>query len=139
MTPYLTELRVYYKDTDAAGVVYYANYLKFLEVARTEYLRDLGLAVEGYLSQGIQFAVVEVHVKYKSPARYGELLQISTEVEELRAASFTLRHTVWAGRHGLQRLAVYASTRLGCINSQLKPMRLPGELRIKLQGEITIT
>ena len=126
-----TEIRVYYKDTDAGGVVYYANYLNFFEIARTEFLRQQGLVVEDYVAQGILFMVVEAQLKYHSPARYGDVLAISAEISELRKASLVFRHQIT--RRGQSELLAEGSARLACVNASGKPMKMPPEFFQKLQ------
>ena len=66
------EIRIYYEDTDCGGVVYYANYLKYFERARTQYLEERGLSVAGLMNEGTVFVVVHAEVDYRSPARYGD-------------------------------------------------------------------
>ncbi|MFA6281569.1 MAG: YbgC/FadM family acyl-CoA thioesterase, partial [Candidatus Omnitrophota bacterium] len=72
--------RIYYHDTDCGGVVYYANYLKYLEEARTEYMRERGLDLKELAGTGLLFVVKKVEIEYKSPARYADLLEISTKL-----------------------------------------------------------
>jgi len=120
------EIRVYYKDTDTAGVVYYANYLRFFEVARTEYLRQLGFAVEDFMAAGVLFVVVRVEIDYHAPAHYGDVLEVSTSPTQVKPASFCLAHQIH--RKTDQRLIAEGNTRLGCINSQGRPIRLPENL-----------
>jgi acyl-CoA thioester hydrolase len=88
------EIRIYYEDTDCGGVVYYANYLKYFERARTEYLEQRAVSVAKLMKAGTVFVVVRAEVAYRSPARYGETLVIDTVVSDLSAASFTFAHTV---------------------------------------------
>jgi len=126
------EIRVYYKDTDAAGVVYYAHYLDFFEIARTEYMRQRGLKVEEYAASGLLFVVVSVQVDYKSPARYGDILCISTKVSEVGAASFVFQHQIT--HKADKRLIVEGSTKIGCVNKQGRPVRLPLELVQRLKS-----
>ncbi len=128
-TPML-ELRVYYHDTDAGGVVYYANYLKFLEVARTEYMRRRGLDVAEYAAQGILFVVAQAQIDYRSPARYGDVLQIQTAVPQLKRASLIFAHKVI--NKADQRLIVSAQIKIGCLNSQGKPIPFPPEVKAGL-------
>ena len=125
------EIRVYYKDTDAGGVVYYANYLNYFEVARTEFLRQQGLIVEDYAAEGILLMVAEVNLKYISPAYYGDILSITTEVAELRKASLVLRHTVIAQDQSV--LVAEGTTKLACVNTSAEPIKLPEEFSQKLQ------
>ncbi len=125
------EIRIYYKDTDAGGVVYYANYLNYFEVARTEFLRQQGLIIEDYAADGILFMVAEVNLKYVSPAYYGDILSITTEVAELRKASLVLRHRVTAQDNSV--LVAEGTTKLVCVNTSAKPIKLPEEFSQKLQ------
>lgn len=82
------ELRVYYEDTDSGGVVYYANYLKFIERGRSEFLRELGFEQDQLINdQGVIFAVRSLQAEYLSPARFNDLLTIHTQVEKSRRAS----------------------------------------------------
>ncbi len=126
------EIRVYYKDTDAGGVVYYANYLRFFEVARTEYMRELGISIEEYINNGTLFVVVHAELDYKSPAGYGDVLSIATWVVELKKASFTFQHQII--NQADQRLIVTGNTTLCCINEQRKVQALPPELLYKLKA-----
>ena len=88
-------VRVYYEDTDSGGVVYYANYLKFMERARTEWLRSLGLEQDKLIKeQGIIFAVYSVQVDYLKPALFNQLLLVSAEIIETGKASFTFKQEV---------------------------------------------
>ena len=74
------EIRIYYEDTDCGGVVYYGNYLKYFERARTEYLESRGQSVAALMDQGTVFVVVHAEVDYRSPGRYGETLVVETSV-----------------------------------------------------------
>lgn len=88
-------VRVYYEDTDNGGVVYYANYLKFMERARTEWLRSLGLEQDRLISdQGVIFAVRSAQVDYLRPARFNQLLSVSAEIIETGKASMTFNQEV---------------------------------------------
>jgi len=76
-------LRIYYEDTDLSGVVYHANYLKFMERGRTEYLREHNIDLDDYHKQGIVFAVTELKIQYRYPAKYGDFLSVKTELESV--------------------------------------------------------
>jgi len=115
-------LRIYYEDTDCGGVVYYANYLKYCERARTEFLEAQGVHMKELMEEGIFFVVVEAALKYRSPGRYGDILAIETTVEQAGPASITFRHEIKRDATG-ERL-VDASVRLGCVNQQMKPLRM---------------
>jgi acyl-CoA thioester hydrolase len=120
-------IRVYYQDTDAGGVVFHANYLSYLERARTEWLRRLGFDI-GRMAQRerLLFIVREVRVKYLRPALLDDLLQATVAVEHLGRAQFTLLQQVVRGAE----LMVDASINLGCVSSDtFRPLRLPDALR----------
>jgi acyl-CoA thioester hydrolase len=95
---HLFPLRVYFEDTDVAGIVYYANYLRFIERARSDMLRLIGVdqraALEG--GEGV-YAVAEIAVKYRAPAKLGDELLVATEIEEVRAASVLIHQRVMRG------------------------------------------
>ena len=116
------EVRIYYEDTDCGGVVYYANYLKYFERARTQYLEDRGLSVAGLMKEGIVFVVVHAEVDYKSPARYGETLVIETTVSDMTPASFTFSHVLREKVSG--RVVVEGSARLAATDGNGKVTRL---------------
>lgn len=119
-------LRVYYEDTDAAGIVYYANYLKFAERARTEMLRLLGFEQDGLRrASGLAFAVRHCSADYLAPARLDDELLVETWLTTLGAASLELEQRIGRGGQELVRLAL----RLACLGSDLRPTRLPAALR----------
>lgn len=116
------EVRIYYEDTDCGGVVYYANYLKYFERARTQYLEDRGLSVAGLMKEGTVFVVVHAEVDYKSPARYGETLVIETTLSNMTPASFTFSHVLKEKVSG--RVVVEGSARLAATDGSGKVTRL---------------
>ena len=122
-------LRVYYEDTDLAGIVYYANYLKFIERARTEWVRDLGID-QGRLKaeEGIVFAVRRVEADYLAPAKFDDELTVATELEEVRAARIVLRQEVRRAGRGL----FSALVTLVALTEAGTPARLPPVLRQRL-------
>ena len=118
--------RVAYQDTDSGGVVYYANYLAFMERGRNEYLREKGRSIGQYHEDGIFFIVVEVNLKYKAPAVLDDMLIIETWIEEGKRSSAIFRQRVMREQDG--KLLVEGDIRIACINDRLKPTRLPEEL-----------
>ncbi len=118
----ITEIKIYYEDTDCGGVVYYANYLKYFERARTQYLEERGLSVAGLMKEGTVFVVVHAEVDYRSPARYGETLLVETSVKDLRSASLTFTHVVKEKTSG--RMVVEGSARLATVDGNGKVKRL---------------
>ncbi len=125
------EIRVYYADTDAGGVVYYANYLKYFEEGRTEYLRDRGFSVAEMARQGIAFPVVRLEINYRAPALQDDLLSVETAVMEIGKSSFTLVHQVVRTVDG--KLLVEGKVKLACVGPERKPKRLPEEIIQALQ------
>ena len=116
------EVRIYYEDTDCGGVVYYGNYLKYFERARTHYLEERGLSVSGLMQQGTVFVVVHAEVDYRSPARYGDRLIVETVVSDLTAASLTFSHVI--RERETQRVIVEGSARLAATDENGKVKRL---------------
>ncbi|NJN68859.1 MAG: YbgC/FadM family acyl-CoA thioesterase [Nitrospira sp.] len=88
------EIKVYYEDTDCGGVVYYANYLKYFERARTEYLEMRGCSIADWMQRGVIFVVVHAEAHYYSAGRYGETLTIETDVADVTQATVTFSHVV---------------------------------------------
>jgi acyl-CoA thioester hydrolase len=116
------EIKIYYEDTDCGGVVYYANYLKYFERARTRYLEERGVSVAGLMREGTVFVVVRAEVEYQSPARYGDTLAIDTVVSDMTAASFTFAHVVKDKASG--RVVAEGSARLAATDGNGKVKRL---------------
>ncbi|MFC2061096.1 acyl-CoA thioesterase [Elusimicrobiota bacterium] len=127
------EIKVYYRDTDCGGVVYYANYLDYFERARTEWMDEKGAGIKGLRDGGIQFIVKHAEINYKSPAAYGEILQVDTQVDKVGGASITFTYEIKEKES--RRLIVTGSTQLVCINKKLRPMRMPDELQEKLRQD----
>jgi acyl-CoA thioester hydrolase len=117
--------RVIFGDTDQMGVVYYANYLRFFEGARAEYWRSLGRSYKDLEAAQVAMPVIEAHCKYKRPARYEDLLDIETEVTEMRGASLRFSYTV---RRGTEELAE-GFTRHAVIGPDGRPLRIPDFMR----------
>jgi acyl-CoA thioester hydrolase len=126
------EIRVYYEDTDCGGMVYYGNYLKYFERARTQYLEERGLSVAGLMKEGTVFVVVHAEVDYRSPAHYGDRLIVETVVSDMTAASFTFSHVIreW----GSQRVVVEGSARLAATDGNGKVKRLDKAMVAVLQS-----
>jgi acyl-CoA thioester hydrolase len=118
--------RVYYEDTDLAGIVYYANYLKFIERARTEYVRSLGIDQARLKAErGIVFAVRHLEADYLAPARFDDLLEVTTDVAVLTPARIVLTQRVLCEG----RLLFVAKVTLVALTDDGRPTRLPAELR----------
>lgn len=119
-------IRVYYEDTDTAGIVYYANYLKFFERARTEWLRALGFGQQAFgQDHGLQFVVAQASVDYRRPARLDDELVIDATVVQLGRASLTFEQRAWRGA----QLLASARVRVGCIRlSDYAPAPIPAAM-----------
>lgn len=124
------EIKVYYEDTDCGGVVYYANYLRYFERARTERFERRGIDLAAYQDKGVVFAVVHAEIDYKFPARYGDLLEVETAVEGVKGSSFTVQYTIRRKKDGA--VLVTGQTRMACVNGGMKPIRLPDDVRAAL-------
>ncbi len=123
------DLRVYYEDTDLAGIVYYANYLKFIERGRSEWVRSLGVdQVALKAAQGVVFAVRRVEADYLRPARFDDALQVITECLAVTGARIELSQQVL---RGAERLFVALVT-LVCLTDAGLPARIPADIRAKL-------
>jgi acyl-CoA thioester hydrolase len=121
-------VRVRYAETDAMGVVYYANYLAFFESARIEYIRAIGCSYRDMEATGVVAAVTEAHCKYLAPARFDDLLTIYVRIERLRKASMTFAYEVWREEDGV--LLSEGTTAHACLNREtLRPAPLPLEFR----------
>lgn len=129
------EIKIYYEDTDCGGVVYYANYLKYFERARTEYLELRGHSVAALMEQGVIFVVVRAEVDYCSPGRYGDTLVIETEVGEVTRAALTFSHIIREKVTG--RVVVKGSARLAATDRNGKVTRLEKGLVTALQPAST--
>jgi len=125
------DIQIYYEDTDCGGMVYYANYLKYFERARTHYLEERGLSVAGLLKEGTVFVVVHAELDYRSPARFGDRLIIDTVVSGMTAASFTFSHVI--RERESRRVIVEGSARLAATNGSGKVKRLDKAMVAVLQ------
>lgn len=129
----LTSYRVIYGDTDKMGVVYYANYLRWFERGRSEFLRGCGLPYGGIEAQGFHFPVVEVNCRYVRPARYEELVLIETRLASVSRASLIFTYRIM--RDGEEAPLATGSTKHACINAAGKILRIPDDvLRILQQS-----
>ena len=127
--PFSWPARVYWEDTDAGGVVYYANYLRFLERARTEWLRSRGVAQQRLVDErGVQFMVLRVEVDYRAAARLDDLLAITVEMRPDTRTTAVFSQRIWrepAAADGGRELLVEAEVRVVCVDAKtLRPRRL---------------
>jgi acyl-CoA thioester hydrolase len=125
-------VRVYYEDTDAAGVVYYANYLRFFERARTEWLRQIGVSQDKFAAEtGLRFVVRRATLDFLAAARLDDLLRISVRVSKLARASLEIEQA--ASREG--RTLCAATVQVACIReSDFRPVPIPSTLRERMQS-----
>jgi len=123
-------VRVYYEDTDFSGVVYYANYLKFFERGRSDYLRLIGIHHHelAALAEPLAFAVADIHVKYRAPARIDDLIEVRTRMGGLRGASFMVHQRIFRG----DELLTLAEVKAVCIDLNGRPRRLPADMQSRL-------
>ena len=122
--------KIYYHDTDCGGVVYYANYLKYLEEARSEYFEERGLIIKDMLSKGIGFVVARQEIDYKSPSFYGDTLEVKTRVTD---ASLTRVNFEYDIVNQAQKLIASAKTIIVFVDKTLKPKRIPPDILKKLE------
>ena len=126
-------LRVYWEDTDAGGVVFYANYLKFFERARTEWLRSLGVGQQALReATGAIFIVAETRLRYLAPARLDDSLEITVALQQRGHASLHFHQQAWRG----DTLLCEGDIRVGCVScagdGTFRPRRIPNEVLIPL-------
>jgi len=128
MTEFIFPVRVYYEDTDVAGIVYHANYLRFFERGRTEWLRELGIEQTVLIEQGLAFAVTKINIDYLKPACFNDLLEVVTEIKSSKKASLIFKQTI---RDKNRQNIIYskAEVKAACIDMKsLKPKALPKQL-----------
>ena len=120
------QVRVYYEDTDAAGIVYYANYLKFAERARTEFLRRAGIEQRALQDEnGVLFAVRRCEIDYLRPARLDDVLEVRSRIVASRGASLTMWQAIMLGAEILAQLSV----RVACVDRAGRPARIPPQVQ----------
>jgi acyl-CoA thioester hydrolase len=123
---FIWPVRVYYEDTDAGGVVFYANYLRFMERARTELLRAKGFEQDELMAnEGVIFAVRSLSVEYLKPARFNQLLQVSAEITTIKKATLEFAQQIIHNNN----LLVTSDVRIACIDvNTMKPKAIPDHL-----------
>ena len=132
---HIFRLRVYYEDTDAAGIVYYANYFKFAERARTEMLRSVKIDQNAlYTKTGVRFVVRSCAIDYLKPARLDDELEVHTKIQCVKGASLTALQTVRRARDAVVSLKL----RIACVGRCGRPKRLPEEVASGLQSYVQV-
>ncbi|MBL4628852.1 MAG: tol-pal system-associated acyl-CoA thioesterase [Roseicyclus sp.] len=121
-------LRVYYEDVDLAGIVYYANYLKYLERGRSEMVREAGISQLEMKAAGLVFAVRRVEADYLKPARYDDELVVETRLDTLKGASFDMPQRVFRG----ETLLLEARVKVVILNTQGRAARISADIRAKV-------
>lgn len=134
MNEFVWRVRIYYEDTDSGGVVYYANYLKFMERARSEWLRGLGFEQDELLSgQGIIFVVRRAALEFLKPGRFNQLLDIHSKISQRGKASLTFEHHIMNGRD----VVCTGSVKLACVDAAtLRPRPIPLPILAELASEV---
>lgn len=125
-------IRVYYEDTDMAGIVYYANYLRFIERARSDWVRQIGIDQRAMKTEGVVFAVRRIEADYIAAAVFDDVLEVCTDLVSLSAARMVMSQDVFRDAQLLFR----AEVTIVCIGAAGKPARLPAKLRsLGVSGE----
>jgi len=127
----MLEVRVYYEDTDAGGTVYYANYLRYFERARVEYLRSRGVELKDLILRGVHFIVARVEVDFQAPAELGDILEVETKFCNFKKVSFWAEHVV--RRKGDSRVIAVGKVKLACIDDSHKLIPIPEDVLSKIK------
>jgi len=125
------DVHIYYEDTDCGGVVYYANYLRYMERARTEYLASHGCPVRQLMEEGTIFMVLRAEIDYRSPARYGDVIEIETWVRDMTRATMVFEHVM--REKASRRVLVECLAKVVFVNPEGRPKRLSTELLEKMK------
>lgn len=121
-------IRIYYEDTDAGGIVYNANYVKFLERCRTEWLRSLGVEQDVLLKKGIAFVVRRIELDFIRPAKFNDMIEVTAEVEKLGSASLVFSQKISDRADGT--MLASAMVKIGCVDlGCMKPLAMPAEIK----------
>ena len=125
------DVRVYYEDTDAGGIVYYANYLKFFERARTEWLRAIGVGQQELLEQhDALFVVKSVSADYHAPARLDDTVRLTLSIAKMGRASIVFLQQAWRG----ETLLNTAQVKIGCVDSSMRPRAVPEAVAARMRA-----
>ena len=125
------QIRIYIEDTDAGGIVYHANHIRFMERTRTEWLRASGID-HYWHQQDYNFVVHKINVKYSRPICMDDLITVTARILSVKASSFVLQQNIYRG----QILLASGEVELACISKDMKPRRLPDEIRELIQHEL---
>jgi acyl-CoA thioester hydrolase len=127
---HITKRQIYYYDTDAEGVVYYGNYMRFLEEARTKFIEDLGFNLKKLSENGYLFAIRKQEIEYKAPIYYGEIIEIRTKVEELTPYRIRFYYEIYNSEN---KRTTIARTDMVCITEKFNLNEIPNELSEKIK------
>jgi len=130
MKDFYIEKKIYYHDTDCGGVVYYANYLKFIEESRSEYCLSRGVSLKEWSDKGLLFPVVHAEITYKAPARYQDTIRIFSKLEKIGNTSVNFSHEIRRG----DTLLIQSQVVWVCVGKDFKPHAIPEEIRTKLSS-----
>ena len=130
------EIRVIYADTDAMGIVYHTNYIKWFEIGRTELLRSIGIVYAEVESQGYNMPLTEAYCHYLLPAKYDQIIILETEMEYLKRASMKFNYTLWD--ECKEKVLVEGYTVHACTNNLGKIVRFPSFIVKKIEGQILL-
>ncbi len=125
MEDFYIEKKIYYHDTDCGGVVYYGNYLKHLEESRSEYCSSKGIDLKELVGQGIYFVVVHVEIDYKAPARYQDILKVTSRIDRIGNSSIYFSQKILKG----SVLVLDAKTTWVCVGRDFKPAAVPSDIK----------
>jgi acyl-CoA thioester hydrolase len=129
LNSFKSSYRIYYEDTDAGGIVYYANYLKFAERARTDMLRQIGINQSQLLqTQDLIFVVRNADISYIRPAKLDDQITIETLIEKIGAASLQMKQEIFLQETKLVKINV----KIACVSSKLKPKKITKEIKSKM-------
>ncbi|MFC3120801.1 tol-pal system-associated acyl-CoA thioesterase [Agaribacter flavus] len=133
MKSYTIEARVYFEDTDAGGIVYHANYLKYMERARTDWIRELGVSQKQLLEQSIAFVVKDISLAYKKSAKLDEMLTITCKPVKIGNASVNIEQQIYNNN---DEILVSGSVKIACIDPYLqKPVKIPSNILREMRSD----
>ena len=122
----ISKIRVIYADTDAMGIVYHTNYIKWFEIGRTELLRDMGITYAAFESRGFNLPLTKAYCHYMLPARYDQILLIETDIEYIKRASVKFNCAIWDEKQ--EKMLVEGYTVHACTNGEGKVVRIPEDV-----------
>ncbi|MBI5779232.1 MAG: acyl-CoA thioesterase [Planctomycetes bacterium] len=128
------EIRIYYDDTDSGGVVYHANYLKYFERGRTEYMRQRGVDPKDMVAQGLIFVITNTELSFLAPARYGDIITVDTFIEEISGASIIFGYKVH--RKGQPKPLVVGTTKVAMVNKDMKVQKFTDDFIARLKSKV---